>query len=83
MQDWSLRAAAGGASRKRRDGEAKRAWRIRRETLDLVEDEDSSAAKAEDAKFGLNQGFIIDPTAVADAGRPGDADAGRKTRDSG
>lgn len=53
----------------------KRAWRIRQEKLDLIEHEDSSAARVEDAKFGLTQGFIIDPTAIAEAGQPAEANA--------
>jgi len=32
-----------------------------------LEREDSSAAQAEDAKFGTSQGFIIDPTVDAEA----------------
>jgi len=35
--------------------------------------EDSSAAQAEDAKFEDSRGFIIDPTAEAEPGQPGEA----------
>ncbi|MGA8727234.1 MAG: hypothetical protein WB608_00680, partial [Terracidiphilus sp.] len=49
----------------------------------LVGREDSSAAQAEDAKFEDSRGFIIDPTANAESGRPEEAEAEPKGRDSG
>lgn len=54
-------------------GEIGRAWRIRREKLDLIEHEDSSAAQAEDAKFGVSQGFITEPAVQAETGQPAKA----------
>jgi len=54
-------------------GEIVRAWRIRREKPDLIEREDSSAAQAEDAKFGVSQGFITEPAVQAETGKPAEA----------
>lgn len=54
-------------------GEIERAWSIRREKLDLIEHEDSSAAQAEDAKFGVSQGFITEPAVQAETGQPAEA----------
>jgi len=41
--------------------------------------EDSSAVQTEDAKFGTTQGFIIDPTVVAEA----EETPGKQQRSSG
>jgi hypothetical protein len=41
---------------------------------DLIEHEDSSAAQAEDAKFELSQGFIIDPAVAVKSGKPEEAE---------
>jgi hypothetical protein len=46
--------------------EIEKARKVRSETLDLMAHEDSSAVQTEDAKFGTTQGFIIDPTVVAE-----------------
>lgn len=52
--------------------------RARHELPDLIAHEDSSAAKAEDAKFEYSRGFIIEPTVDAEAGQPGEASTERR-----
>jgi hypothetical protein len=49
-----------------------------------MDTEDSSAAKAEDAKFDFSQGDIIDSAVDAETGQPGEADTGQpRSQDSG
>jgi hypothetical protein len=51
--------------------------KVWQERLDSLKSKIHPRRKPEDAKFEVSRGFIIDPTATAEAGQPGEADAGQ------
>jgi len=58
--------------------------KVGQERLDSLKSKIHPRRKPEDAKFEVSRGFIIDPAAAAEAGQPGEANAGSlRDRDSG